>query len=259
MKLYGTTDKSLVWFESYLSHRKQYIDIGENRKIDLKCVTCGVLQGSILGPLLFLVYVNDLRNASRLLDPIMFADDSNFVFNHKVIKHLFTVVNNELVNIKDWFTANKLSLNVEKIKYSFFHKPSKKDDIPLRLPKLIINKSKIQRGESIKFLVVLLDQHLTWKVYIKLTENKIAKNIGILYKARPYLDKARPYLDKRALLFLCYSNIHYYLNFANTAWCSTNRTYLEKLQSQQRHAIRIIFQENKFAQTREHFRIFQRK
>ena len=179
LKFYGITDKNLAWFESYLSNRKQHIEIGENSKTDLKCVTCGVPQGSILGPLLFLVYVNDLPNASRLLDSIMFADD-NLFFNHKDIKHLFTVVNNELVNIKDWFTANKLSLNVEKTKYSFFHKPSKKDDIPLCLPKLIINNTEIQREESVKFLGVLLDQHLTLKEHIKLTENKIAKNIGIL-------------------------------------------------------------------------------
>ena len=161
LKLYGITDKNLAWFESYLSNRKQYIQIGENSKTDLKYVTCGVPQGSILGPLLFLVYVNDLPNASRLLDPIMFADDTNLFFNHKNIKHLFTVVNNELVSIKDWFNANKLSLNLEKTKYSFFHKPSKKDDIPLCLPKLIINNYEIKREESIKFLGVLLDQHLT--------------------------------------------------------------------------------------------------
>ena len=177
----------------------------------------------------------------------MFADDTNLFFNHKDIKHLFTVVNNELVNIKDWFTANKLSLNVEKTKYSFFHKPSKKDDIPFRLPKLIINNYQIQGEESVKFLGVLLDQHLTWKEHIKRTENKIAKNIGILYKARLYL-------DKRSLLCLYYSYIHSPLNYANTAWCSTNRTYLKKLQSHQKHAIRIIFHENKFAHTREHFK-----
>ena len=186
-----------------------------------------------------------MPNASGLLDPIMFADDTNLFFNHKDIKHLFTVVNNELINIKDWFTANKLSLNVEKRKYSFLHKPSKKDDISLCLPKLIINNYEIQREESIKFLGVLLDQHLTWKEHIKLTENKIAKNIGILYKARPYL-------DKRALLCLYYSYIHSYLNYTNITWCSTNRIYLKKLQSQQKHAIRIIFHENKFAHTREH-------
>ena len=221
MKLYGIGDKNLAWFESYLSNRKQYIQIDENRKTDFKYVTCGAPQRSILGPLLFLVYVNDLPNASRLLDPIMFADDTNLFFNHKNIKHLFTVVNNELVNIKDWFTANKLSLNLEKTKYSFFHKPSKKDDIPLRLPKLIINNYEIKREESIKFLGVLLDQHLTWKGHIKLTENKIAENIGILYKARPYL-------DKRALLCLYYSYIHSYLNYANTVWCTYTRTFQRK-------------------------------
>ena len=100
LKLYGITDKNLAWFESYLSNRKQYIQIGENSKTDYKYVTCGVPQGSILKALLFLVYVNDLPNASCLLDPIMFAEDTNLSFNHKDIKHLFTVVNNELVNIK---------------------------------------------------------------------------------------------------------------------------------------------------------------
>ena len=113
--LYGVTDKNLAWFGSYLSNRKRYIHIGENSKTDLKYVICGVPQGSILGPPLFLVYVNDLQNASRYFDPIMFADDTNLFFNHKGIKYLFTVVTNELVNIKDWFTANKLSLNVKKI------------------------------------------------------------------------------------------------------------------------------------------------
>ena len=201
LKLYGITDKNLAWFESYLSNRKQYIQIGENSKTDLKYVTCGVPQGSILGPLLFLVYVNNLPNASHLLDPIMFADDTNLFFNHKDIKHLFTVVSNELVNIKDWLSANKLSLNVEKTKYSFFREPSKKDDIPLWLPKIIINNYEIERKESIKFLGVLLDQHLAWKEHIKLIENKIAKNLCTLYKGRLYL-------DKRALLFLYYSYIH---------------------------------------------------
>ena len=118
------------------------------------------------------------------------------LFKH-IFKHLFTVVNNKLVDIKDWFPANRLSLNLEKTKYSFFHKPSKKDNIPLRLPKLILNNYEIQREGSIRFLGVLLDQHVTCKEHIKLTENNIAKNIGILYKARPYI-------DKRTLLCLYY-------------------------------------------------------
>ena len=162
---------------------------------------------------------------------------------------LIISVNNELVKIKYWFAANNLSLNLEKTKYSFFHKPSKKDDIPFHLPKLIINSYQIQREESIKFLGVLLDQHITWKKHIKLTKNKIAKNIGILYKTRPYL-------DKRALLYLYYPYVLSYINYANAAWCSTNSTYLKKLQSQQKRAIIIIFHENKFA---HYTRTFQRK
>ena len=85
-------------------------------------------------------------------------------------------------------------------KCSLFHKPSKNDYIPLPLPKLIINNYEIQRKKSIEFLGVLLDQHLTQKEHVKLAQNKIAKNIGILYKTRPYL-------DKRTLLCLYYSYI----------------------------------------------------
>ena len=119
-------------------------------------------QVSVLGQLLFLVYVNDLPNVSCLLDPIMSADDTNLLFNHGYIKHLFIVVEKKsIANIKDWFTANNLSLNMEKTKYSFVHKLSKKDDIPLRLPKLIINNYEIQREESFKFLGISLDQNLT--------------------------------------------------------------------------------------------------
>ena len=129
----------------------------------------------------------------------------------------------------------------------FFHEPSKKDNISLRLPKLTINNCQIQREEWIKFYGVLLEQHLTWKEHIKLIVNKIAKNIDMLYKVRPFL-------DERTSLCLYYSSFHSYLNYANTAWCTINRTYLKKLQSQQKHVIRIIFHENKFSHTREHFR-----
>ena len=145
---------------------------------------CGVPQGSILGPLLFFLYINDLQFASDLLDPIKFADDTNLFYSNNDINTAFLKVNDELQKINEWFISNKLSLNVKKKKkkekYSFFHKPSKKDDIPLVLPKLNINNSEIAQTESIKFLGVLLDENLSWKTLIKYIENKISKNIGIL-------------------------------------------------------------------------------
>ena len=124
--------------------------ISNIKKTDLKGVICEVPQGSILGPLLFLIYVNDLQYASNLLDPIMFA---NLFYAEGNIKTLFDIVNIELQKTSQWFISNKLSLNVTKTKYSFFHKPSK-DNIPLVLPKLSICNNDIKRSESIKFLGV---------------------------------------------------------------------------------------------------------
>ena len=150
---------------------------------------CGVPRGSILGPLLFLSYVNYLKNASFVLDPIMFADDTNLFYIHSNIQKLFSTMNEELASINQWFTSNKLSLNAKKTKYSFFHKPSKKDDIPLMLPKLTISNHVIKRLEFFKFLGVLLAENLIWAEHIKRTEKKIAKNLGLLYKARPFLER----------------------------------------------------------------------
>ena len=127
-----------MWFKNYLSNRRQFIQINEENT-ELETITCGVSQGLILGPLLFLLYVNDLKNASHLLDPIMLADDTNLFLTHKDISYSFEMANFQLEKINQWFISNELSLNVNKTKYSFFHKPSKRDDIPLLLPKLKIN------------------------------------------------------------------------------------------------------------------------
>ena len=138
---------------------------------------------------------------------------------------LFKPVNDELIKIK-WFSANKLSLNVGK-------KSGKKYSIPSHLPTLKINNHDIERVTTMKFLGVLLDDNLSWKEHIKYLENKIAKNIGLMYRAKPFL-------DKESLSALYYSYIHSYLNYANLAWGSTYLTNLKKLRSQQKHAIRIV-------------------
>ena len=91
---YGIKDTNLAWFRSYLTNRKQYIQITNDSKSDLRNTTCGVPQGSILGSLLFLVYVNDLPSSSKILNPIMFAEDTNLFYEHKNIK-LFATLNKE--------------------------------------------------------------------------------------------------------------------------------------------------------------------
>ncbi|XP_057314221.1 uncharacterized protein LOC130655476 [Hydractinia symbiolongicarpus] len=242
LKNYGIRNTYLAWFNNYLFERKQYISYDEGNT-NYRIITCGVPQGSILGPLLFLIYINDIFRASSVLNSILFADDTNLFFTHKDINVLFETTNLELAKLADWFKANKLSLNTSKTRYTFFHKLSKKDKIPLRLPGLVIDHVNIRREYSMKFLGVLLDENLTWREHIKLVENKVSKSLGILYKASFAL-------NKNCLRSIYFSFIHCYLNYANIAWGSTNITKLKKLHIQQKHASRIILRQNKCSHSR---------
>ena len=133
---------------------------------------------------------------------------------------------------------SSLSLNLGKTKYSLFHKPSRVDDLPLKLPKLSINNQEIKRASHTKFLGILLDENLSWKEHLKYTENRIAKSIGLMYKAKAFLDKV-------SLLSLYFSDIHSYINYANLTWASTHKTNLKKIHSQQKRAFRIVYNKEK--------------
>ena len=109
LEYFGLKNEYINWFKSYLSNRQQFVSYDSNKQSSNKNINCGVPQGSILGPLLFILYVNDLCNVSNILKPIMFADDTNLFFSTKNIKHLFQTMNKELIIIQDWFNANKLS------------------------------------------------------------------------------------------------------------------------------------------------------
>ena len=112
-----------------------------------------------------------------------------------------------------WFNANKLSLNKDKTKYTFFHKAREKDNIPLKLPSLFINDREIKRITSIKYLGVLIDEHLTWKEHITVIENKVSKNLSLLYRVRRVLGST-------ALKNLYFSFIHSNVSYGNIVWAS---------------------------------------
>ena len=109
----------------------------------------------------------------------MFPDKTNLICKIKTVKTLFLKANIELKKISEWLQANKLSLNKDKTKFTFFHKLQDRDNLPLQVPVLKINNYVIKRSSSIKFLRVMVDEHLNWKDHINLIENNLSKNLGL--------------------------------------------------------------------------------
>ena len=136
--------------------------------------------------------------------------------------------------ISQCFKAKKLSINIKKTKFTLFHKKSSKDDIPVKLPPLMVGSNNIERTSSIKFLRVMLDEHISWIDHVRTVENKIVKNIGLLYRISQFLNE-----DSLKTVYFLY--IHSYLNYANIAWVSIYATKLKRVYLKQKHAVRIVF------------------
>ena len=174
---------------------------------DYKQISCGVPQGSVLGPLLFLRYINDFNTSSNQLDFHLFADDSNLFYAHKSLLGLETTVNNELQEVFNWLCANILSLNVEKSNYAIFHPPQKLLNYSINLK---INNQTLMHKNSIKYLGIMIDSHLNWKSQVNYISTKIKRNIG-------FLSKIRHYVNLKTLTNLYYSLIYPFLIYGITA------------------------------------------
>ena len=158
---YGIRGPTLEWFKSYLSNRQQYVQIHKT-KSDSKPITCGIPQGSILGLLLFIIYINDLAQVLEVLFTILFADDTTVTIQDDNESALINTFNIELEKLNIWLQANKLTINVSKSHYMIFHRRRRKIDN--NNPSL--NNTVLQRVNYTKFLGVIVDDGLKWTNHI---------------------------------------------------------------------------------------------
>src|SRR6218665_2603534 len=232
MERLGVRGLALSWLRSYLSERYQQVYCNGSLSSP-RIIKFGVLQGSILGPLLFLIFINDLPNASKLLKFMLSADDTNIFASHHSYEALFQLMNEELSHVNDLFALNKLSLNLKKTNYILFR--SHRKPIPSNTLTLHINNVEIPKVSSTKFVGILVDQFLTWSDHISNITSKMSRNVGIV-SSRPITYLLPQHIRKN----LYYTMIHPYISYCNIVWVSNYPTKLLKLHSLQDRAVRMV-------------------
>ena len=226
---YGIRGLPLAWIQNYLSNKFQYVEYNGFCSLSNK-IKCGVPQGSILGPLLFLLCINDLCNATEIGELILFADDTNLVYSHDNVSSFMSPINSELSMLNEWSQANKLSVNISKTNYIIFKPRQRKKIFDFNLK---INNKEINRVNEVCFLGIILDENLSWKAHISHVAHKISKSIGIIYRSSFYLFKS-------PLRMLYYALVFPYLQYCITVWGSTYPTNLNRLVILQKRVVRII-------------------
>ena len=151
LNVYGIRGIANKWLQNYLIHRKQYVVIDDHSS-DLLDMTCGVPQGSVLGPILFILYINDIGNASDVVKCVLFADDTNIFCSERNLTDLQLTLNRELGKLFVWFSANKLSLNLSKTNYILFRNRSADTDLNICIN--TINVTRVQSSNSLALLLM---------------------------------------------------------------------------------------------------------
>ena len=231
LKAFGVTGVTYNWFNSYLDDRKQKCFVNGCLS-DSKPLLCGIPQGTILGPLLFLLYINDLPNCLSISQPRMYADDTHLTFASNDVTILEENMNNELTKVSEWLIANKLTLNRSKTEFMLLGSRQRLSTLsgPLSFS---INGDSIKQVEFAKSLGVYIDKNLTWNLHITNISKKIASGIGILKRSRSFV----PF---KTLLCIYNSLVQPHFDYCSVVWGNCNKTLASKLQKLQNRAARVL-------------------
>ena len=226
LEKYGVRGLPLKLLECYLTNRLQQT-ILNGTKSGPENIICGVPQGSTLGPLLFLIYINDMHHSCDL-NLNLFADDSYFSCSSWSPKTLESRINKEMDKVLTWLNVNKLTINLDKTSYMIV--TNKKINYNFNIN---FGNQLISRCTQANYLGVIIDEKLTWKYHIQTVKRKLASGCWALYKLRPFVNQA-------TLRKVYFSLIYSVLQYCISCWGHTSKCYLEPLNVLNRRALRII-------------------
>ena len=225
---YGIRGPAYDWFKDYLSDRQQFTVMGDV-KSSTSYIDYGVPQGSILGPVLFLIFINDIGNVDLNPKPRLFADDTNLFLYNKNLLTLNKMCNRSLAIINEWLIANKLTLNIAKSKYCIFGHSA-----PLEFKFTVtLHNTEIEKISHIKYLGVFIDENLNWKQHISYVYEKCLKYIGIFYKLRSRFPPS-------AMRILYFAFVYPHIIYCLEIYANTYKSYLKDLIILNNKILRIV-------------------
>lgn len=228
---YGIRGYTLDWFQSYLTNRVQMCKVDQaisNKRI----IKCGVPQGSNLGPLLFLIYINDLPNCLSTSTASMFADDTNISTHDTSADGIQERLNTDLESVHQWLLANKLTLNKEKTEYMIIGSRQRLSNI-INDPKIQLGETTIKRVNHSKTLGVVVDEQLSWKKQIDNVVTKVSKGIGMMRRMKKFVPKSTLVRVYNAIILP-------HFDYCSLVWDNCSDYLIEKLQKFQNRAARVI-------------------
>ena len=231
LQLYGITGNALAMIQSYLSDRKQKCQLGDVMSSE-RHVTCAIPQGSILGPLLFLLYINDLPECLQKATPRLFADDTNLTVTGESIEEVELAMNSDLHCVHKWMFANKLSLNSSKTEFLLIGSNHRLRNL-INQPNIKIDQDKIKQVHYSRLLGVQIDEKLTWNKHVEEVAKKATSGVGAIRRIRDFV-------DRETLISIYNALVRPHFEYCSEVWDTLGIGLSTCLQKLQNRAARII-------------------